>query len=218
MLSDCSFIWNTGPVNIWNVRTAQCILYVGPVIFFLLKLKKNWIIYFLMNKLVCIAIPDTAHLKTCSHDLRFTARWCDQVDRVSPTSFRVMLYVCMYLSLLDTSTGYSPQFYDADQVPVPLTMFRSNLKFDQNLQCSGLKHTPPITTKCCTRHDSVTVVTYTKCRCDRLNMIWTRTFQIFIELEFDRNIVSGTGAVHRRRVAVPVKRKWRKGNALELVR
>ena len=33
---------------------------------------------------------------------------------------------------------------------------------------SGLKRTLPITTKFCTRHDSVTVVTCTKFRCDRL--------------------------------------------------
>ena len=35
------------------------------------------------------------------------------------------------------------------QAPVPLTIFRSNSKFDQNLQCSL-----PITTKFCTSHDS----------------------------------------------------------------
>ena len=37
---------------------------------------------------------------------------------------------------------------------------RSNSKFDQNLQCSGLKHTLPTTTKFCTRHHNVTVVTW----------------------------------------------------------
>ena len=49
---------------------------------------------------------------------------------------------------------------------VPLTIFRSNSKFDQILQCSGLKCTLPITTKFCTRHDSVTVVTCAKFLCD----------------------------------------------------
>ena len=57
-----------------------------------------------------------------------------------------------------------------DLAPVPLTVFRSNSKFDQNVQYSGLKRTLLITTKCCTRHDSVTVVTCTKCCCDRLNV------------------------------------------------
>ena len=56
------------------------------------------------------------------------------------------------------------------QAPVPLKIFRSNSKFDQNLQCSGLKCTPPITTKFCTRHDSVTVVTHAKFCCDRLSI------------------------------------------------
>ena len=52
--------------------------------------------------------------------------------------------------------------------PVPLTIFRSNSKFDQNLQCSGLKCTLLITIimKFCTRHDSVTVVTCAKFCCD----------------------------------------------------
>ena len=40
--------------------------------------------------------------------------------------------------------------------PVPLTIFRSNSKFDQILQCSSLKCNLPITTKFCTRQDSVT--------------------------------------------------------------
>ena len=42
------------------------------------------------------------------------------------------------------------------QAPVPLTVFRSNSKLYQSLPCSGLKCTLPITTKFCTRHDSVT--------------------------------------------------------------
>ena len=39
---------------------------------------------------------------------------------------------------------------------------------DQNLQCSGLKCILLITTKFCTRHDSVTVVTCAKFLCDWL--------------------------------------------------
>ena len=54
--------------------------------------------------------------------------------------------------------------------PVPLTIFRSNLKFDQNLECSSLKCVLPITTKFCTLHDSVTVVTCAKFHCDRLSI------------------------------------------------
>ena len=65
--------------------------------------------------------------------------------------------------------------------PVPLTIFRSNSKFDQNLLCSGLKCTLPITTEFCTRHDSVTVVTCAKFRCDRLSIVETRALPILIE-------------------------------------
>ena len=52
--------------------------------------------------------------------------------------------------------------------PFPLMIFRLNLKFDQNVQCSGLKCTPLITTKFCTHHDSVTVMTSAKLRCGKL--------------------------------------------------
>ena len=39
------------------------------------------------------------------------------------------------------------------QAPVPLTIFRSNSKLNQNLECSNFKYTSPITTKFCTHHD-----------------------------------------------------------------
>ena len=55
-----------------------------------------------------------------------------------------------------------------DQAPVPLTVFRSNLEFDQNLECSRLKYAQPITRKFCTHHDSYryTVETCAKFRSD----------------------------------------------------
>ena len=68
-----------------------------------------------------------------------------------------------------------------DQAPVPLTVFRSNSQFDQILQSFGLKRTLPITTKFCTRHDSVTVVTCAKFRCVRLRIFQTRALSIMIE-------------------------------------
>ena len=46
--------------------------------------------------------------------------------------------------------------YSWHQATVPLTIFRSKPKSDQNLQCSGLKCVQLITTKFCTCHDSVT--------------------------------------------------------------
>ena len=65
--------------------------------------------------------------------------------------------------------------------PVPLTGFRSNSKFDQILECSGLKYAQLITTTFRTRHDNVTVVTCAKFRCDRPNILWARALQNFIE-------------------------------------
>ena len=65
--------------------------------------------------------------------------------------------------------------------PVPLSIFRSNSKFDENSKHSSVKYTRPITTIFCTRHDSITVVTRAKYRCDRSSIIETRAFWIFIE-------------------------------------
>ena len=67
------------------------------------------------------------------------------------------------------------------QAPVPLSIFRSNSKFDENSKHSSVKYMWPITTIFCTRHDSVTVVTYAKCRCDRSSIFETIEFWIFIE-------------------------------------
>ena len=68
-----------------------------------------------------------------------------------------------------------------DQAPVPLSIFRSNSKFDENSERSSFEYTGPITTIFCTRHDSNTVVTCAKYRCDRLRIFYTRVFLIFIE-------------------------------------
>ena len=66
--------------------------------------------------------------------------------------------------------------------PVPLSIFRSNSKFDENSERSSFKYTQPITTIFCTRHDSDTVVTCAKYRCDRQRIFYTRVVWIFIEL------------------------------------
>ena len=65
--------------------------------------------------------------------------------------------------------------------PVPLSIFRSNSKFDENSECSSFEYTRPITTIFCTRHNSDTVVTCAKYRCDRPRILYTRVFWIFIE-------------------------------------
>ena len=71
--------------------------------------------------------------------------------------------------------------YSWHQAPVPLSILRSNSKFDENSKHSSVKYTRPITTIFCTRHDSVTVVTCAKYRCDRSSVLETRAFWIFIE-------------------------------------
>ena len=68
-----------------------------------------------------------------------------------------------------------------DQAPVPLSIFRSNSKFDENSASYSFEYTRPITTIFCTRHDSDTVVTCAKYRCDRPRIFYTRVFWIFIE-------------------------------------
>ena len=65
--------------------------------------------------------------------------------------------------------------------PVPLSIFRSNSKFDENSERSSFEYTRPITTIFCTRHDSDTVVTCAKYRCDRPRIFYIRVFWIFIE-------------------------------------
>ena len=77
---------------------------------------------------------------------------------------------------------YTLQKHRTYLVPIPLTKFPSNLKLNPNLQCSKLKHTLPITTKLCTHHDSVTVVTCAKYHCDRLSIFWIRALLFLIEL------------------------------------
>ena len=68
------------------------------------------------------------------------------------------------------------------QAPVPLSIFRSNSKFDENWERSSFEYTQPITTIFCTRHDSDTVVTCSKYRCDRSRIFYTTVFWIFIEI------------------------------------
>ena len=64
-------------------------------------------------------------------------------------------------------------------------------KLDQILEGYGLKCTLPIASKFCTCHNNVAVVTCAKFHCDRLSVFQTRALQILIE--FNQNIVSGTG-------------------------
>ena len=72
--------------------------------------------------------------------------------------------------------------------PFPLSIF-------ENSECSSFEYTPPITTIFCTRHDSDTVVTCAKYRCDRPRIYVTpECYEFSPNIEFDRNMLCGTGA------------------------
>ena len=74
-----------------------------------------------------------------------------------------------------------PRLKLCELAPVPLNIFRSNSKFDENSERSSFTYIRPITTIFCTRHDSDTVVTCTKYRCYRVRIFYTRVFWIFID-------------------------------------
>ena len=111
--------------------------------------------------------------------------------------------------LLALSCPRANIFMCSCQAPFPLTIFRSNLKFYQNMQWSSLKCTLPITTTFCTRHDSVTVVTCEKLRCDRYTHFKLGHSKSWSNFEFDRNIVSRTGARCKYRGTQLVTDIWR---------
>ena len=90
--------------------------------------------------------------------------WCRQAT--SHETALTQIYVARHMSSL---------------APVPLSIFRSNSTFDENSECSSFEYTRTITTIFCTRHDSDTVVTCAKYRCDRPRIFYTRVFWIFIE-------------------------------------
>ena len=120
-----------------------------------------------------------SHTQTHKNDHRDCAKYCNTFAQ----HFKTPVVI---------SVSYPVLFRYACQAPVPLSIFRSNSKFDENSERSSFKYIRPITTIFCTRHDSDTVVTCAKYRCDRPRIFYTRVFWIFIE--FDRNMLSGTGA------------------------
>ena len=102
---------------------------------------------------------------------------------ISIRPFGVTSRICenTYCFIRENLGGLLTSWCWGDQAPVPLSIFRSNSKFDENSECSSFEYTRPITTIFCTRHDSGTVVTCAKYRCDRPRIFYTRVFWIFIE-------------------------------------
>ena len=78
-------------------------------------------------------------------------------------------------------------------VPVPLSIFRSNSKFDENSERSSFEYTGPITTFC-TRHDNGTVMTVQNIAVIGRVYFTLEWFEFSSNFEFNRNMLSGTGA------------------------
>ena len=111
----------------------------------------------------------------------------------------LFLFIYQFLGrcLYQTGNIYYARVFNIlvpDLVPVPLTLFRSKSKFDQNLKCSILRYAEPITTIFYTRHDRYTVVTCA----DFVVIDWEyfkpEHFEFWWNFKFDRKNVSGTGA------------------------
>ena len=111
----------------------------------------------------------------------------DAVVQVWPKTLWSILYIYISKnsarSVESLQKSYSASVHHCFTIlaPVPLSIFRSNSKFDESSERSSFKYTQPITTIFCTRHDSDTVVTCAKYRCDRPCIFYTRVFWIFIE-------------------------------------
>ena len=76
--------------------------------------------------------------------------------------------------------GTWPVTLNADQVPVPLTVFISGSGFDRGLRCFGLGCARPIVGRFCTRRDCYTVVACARFRCDRWGTCWGGARQILV--------------------------------------
>ena len=131
--------------------------------------------------------PHSIHLCTCRRKNPLPRcrhfRKCNRCMYCPGLKMQVILqwhHINIMASQVTTGSVVCSTVYSV-QAPVPLRIFRSNSKFDQNLQWSGLKSNVLITTKSCTRDDSNTVVTFAKFFCDRFSIFWIRALQILVE-------------------------------------
>ena len=109
---------------------------------------------------------------------------CYNIQQVlNPTSVTITV-----ITLLP-SNGRKPFAYiqHNDQAPIPLTVFRSNSKFDHNLKCCSLRPTPLITTKVTLSWHVQNFVVISR---EHFN---PEHFKFWSNFEFDHNIVSGMG-------------------------
>ena len=95
------------------------------------------------------------------HFLRCSFAHCHEII-ISPTTNFIDSYslqIHVYITVKDQSHGSIGRTVGPSspgQARVPLMIFQSNSKFDQNLQRSGLKSSLLITTKFCTNQNSIT--------------------------------------------------------------
>ena len=128
----------------------------------------------------------TGCTESCQNDNFQCSQWWKfhQNDDIFVSVYTVFQWLSpqywLFLYLL-LQCWYWKQNMNQEPAPVPLSIFRSNSKFDENSERSSFEYTRPITTIFCTRHDSDTVVTCAKYRCDRPRIFYTRVFWIFIE-------------------------------------
>ena len=76
--------------------------------------------------------------------------------------------------------GSWPVTLNADQAPVPLTVFISGSDFDLGLGCFGWGCARPIVRRFCTRRDRYTVEACARFRCDRWGTCWAGARQILV--------------------------------------
>ena len=102
--------------------------------------------------------------------------WAPCTLQYVATSFRhiqdVVIAFCVICSYYVNITSSTPCARPTKHI---------SIEFDENSERSSFKYVRPITTIFCTRHDSDTIVTCTKYRCDRPRIFYTRVFWIFIE-------------------------------------
>ena len=146
----------------------------------------NWIWWCVVCYFYCpLWVPILFLKQTEMHVRNCTIAFCElQTDKaIDYMNTKMKLAVTSWTLYCSLHCLYaaSHQLNDTGQAPVPLSIFGSNSKFDENLERSSFKYIRPITPIFCTRHDSDTVVTCAKYRCDRQRIFYTRVFWIFIE-------------------------------------
>ena len=133
-----------------------------------------------LNVLILVILDRCPHISADVISIKISGRsevGTHSTDKILIVKQLWIKYVCLYFLQYQSFTTQLWTYL----APVPLSIFRWNSKFDENSKHPSVKCTWPITTIFCTRHDSITVVTCAKYRCDWSNRFETRAFWIFIE-------------------------------------